>query len=69
MKKTRQNRSKYNFGEISKGDILEIDPLDVHNMKTSLLAFNKYHNKKIVMELVRREINENNMLEFKAVKV
>ena len=69
MANTRNNKSKYNFGTLSKGDVLEIDPLDAHNMYVSLKAFNKYHGRDIELELVSRELNKDGMIEYKAVKV
>lgn len=50
MNKAKQNRSKYNFGTYKVDQEIEVDPLDVHSMLTSLGSFNKRHGRDIVVE-------------------
>lgn len=51
MAKTKQNRSKYNFGSLKEvGDERLVDPVDVHSALCALSAFNKRHGTDIVLE-------------------
>lgn len=65
----RHHRSKYNFSSLKEGDLVEVDPLDVHTMKVALYSFNKYHDRSMEVEMLSRDKNRKGLIEFKVTKV
>lgn len=68
MEVKKQHRSKYNFGSYKVGDVLTVEPMDVHSMLCSLASFNRRHNRKIEV-VPSGELDENNKVKCLITKI